>query len=138
MKNKVFLDTGGLITLIMADEERHPLAVRVFENLSSLGYVLFTTDYVLAELVNWFRCRKKFQVKQIFQLLHNLYVKDLNVIEVGRNRFSDALILMHKFQDQFFSLTDCASFVIMKELKIEDAFTTDKHFTIAGFNNLLD
>jgi len=61
----------------------------------------------------------------------------LNVIEVGRDRFGDALILMHKFKDHFFSMTDCVSFVVMKELRIRDVFTTDKHFTIAGFNNLL-
>ncbi|MBI5754187.1 hypothetical protein HZA40_03540 [Candidatus Peregrinibacteria bacterium] len=41
------------------------------------------------------------------------------------------------FDDQYFSCTDCVSFMVMKDLKIKDALTTDKHFTIAGFNNLL-
>ena len=36
-----------------------------------------------------------------------------------------------------FSFTDCASFVVMKELRLRDALTTDKHFRIAGFNPLL-
>lgn len=138
MENKVFLDTGGLIALIMTAEENHLLAVRVFEKLDKFGYKLFTTEYVLAELVNWLRCRKNFEVTRIFQFLHNLYIKDLDVIEVGRDRFSNALILMHKFKDHFFSMTDCVSFVVMNEFKIKNAFTTDKHFVVAGFNNLLD
>jgi predicted nucleic acid-binding protein len=28
--------------------------------------------------------------------------------------------------------TDCASFVVMKELRLLDALATDKHFRIAG------
>lgn len=137
MGNKVFLDTGGLIALIMTAEEKHILAVKVFEGLDKVGCKLFTTEYVLAELVNWLRCRKNFEVTQIFQILHNFYIKDLDVIEIGRDRFSNALILMHKFKDHFFSMTDCVSFVVMKEFRVKDAFTTDKHFVVAGFNNLL-
>ncbi|MEK7548158.1 MAG: PIN domain-containing protein [Patescibacteria group bacterium] len=138
MKDKVFLDTGGLIALVSKEEENHLLAREIFEELDRLGYEIFTTDYVLAELVNWLRCRRGYRVTEIFEFLHNLYIDDLNVIEIGRDRFSDALILMHKFREHFFSLTDCVSFVVMKELKIKDAFATDKHFRIAGFNNLLN
>lgn len=137
MKDRVFLDTGGLIALIIKEEENHLLAFKVFGELDEAGYELFTTDYVLAELVNWLCCRRGYRVTEIFEFLHNLYISDLNVIEVGRDRFGDALILMHKFREHFFSLTDCVSFVVMKELKIKDAFATDKHFAIAGFNNLL-
>jgi len=35
------------------------------------------------------------------------------------------------------SFTDCVSFALMHELKIQDSFTTDHHFTQAGFNPLL-
>ncbi len=138
MKNRVFLDTGGLVAMTVSAEERHLLACEVFEKLEKNGCELYTTDHVMEEVVTWLRCRGKYEVIEIFQFLHNLYVTDLNVIEAGRERFSNALILMHKFRDHQFSMTDCLSFVVMKELKIKDVFTTDKHFTIAGFNNLLN
>lgn len=32
---------------------------------------------------------------------------------------------------------NCVSFVVMRECKIQDAFTTDRHFNEAGFNPLL-
>ncbi len=35
------------------------------------------------------------------------------------------------------SLTDCLSFVVMKELGIKDALTPDEHFDQAGFHALL-
>jgi predicted nucleic acid-binding protein len=44
---------------------------------------------------------------------------------------------MLKHLDQEFSFTDCASFIVMKELRLIDALATDKHFRIAGFNPLL-
>jgi uncharacterized protein len=39
--------------------------------------------------------------------------------------------------DQDFSFTDCCSFLLMRELGLRDALTTDKHFTAAGFRALL-
>lgn len=138
MANSVFLDTGGLITLLNSDQEKHFIALKLFESFVSNKIELFTTSFVLEELVTLARCREKVKLTEIFAFLHNLYINDLNVIEVGRDRFSNGLILMHKFQDHFFSMTDCISFVVMKEFKIKDCFTTDKHFAIAGFNNLLN
>lgn len=138
MKNKVFLDTGGLVALINQDEvENHELAVKVFENCKNNGYSLFTTDQVLNELVTWLRCRKKISIEAVFEFLHYLYVQDLNVIEVGHRRFGAAMILAHKFRDHSFSLTDCASFVVMREFGVKGVLTTDRHFEIAGFQNLL-
>jgi hypothetical protein len=32
---------------------------------------------------------------------------------------------------------DCTSFVVMTELRIADAITTDRHFRLAGFRPLL-
>jgi len=35
--------------------------------------------------------------------------------------------------DKDWSLVDCASFVVMRELGISEALTTDRHFEQAGF-----
>ena len=45
--------------------------------------------------------------------------------------------LMGERQDKDWSLTDCISFIVMKERGIHDALTTDKHFEQAGFTTLL-
>ena len=40
--------------------------------------------------------------------------------------------------DKSWSLTDCISFCVMRELGITDVLTTDRHFSQAGFHVLLD
>jgi hypothetical protein len=39
--------------------------------------------------------------------------------------------------DKNWSLTDCASFLIMEEERLAAALTHDRHFTQAGFQTLL-
>lgn len=40
---------------------------------------------------------------------------------------------LEPFDDQFFSLADAVSFVVMAERGIGDALTLDRHFAAAGF-----
>jgi len=39
--------------------------------------------------------------------------------------------------DKEWGLTDCISFVVMKDRKLTDVLTTDHHFEQAGFKSLL-
>jgi len=52
-------------------------------------------------------------------------------------QFQDALALYEQSSDKEWSLTDCSSFLIMRELKITEALAHDKHFEQAGFDALL-
>ena len=52
--------------------------------------------------------------------------------------FEKAWSLYRERPDKEWSLTDCASFVVMRERGINLAFTSDKHFEQAGFVRLLE
>jgi predicted nucleic acid-binding protein len=43
----------------------------------------------------------------------------------------------HQHADKGWTLTDCVSFVIMRERNVTDALTGDKHFEQTGFAALL-
>ena len=50
---------------------------------------------------------------------------------------SSALDLYDQRTDKSWGLVDCASFVVMRQQGITEAFTNDRHFEQAGFRCLL-
>lgn len=137
MNRKIYVDTGAFIALLDADEIHHKDAEKAFKNYATSEFSLFTTDYVLCELFTLLRCRRKIPVEDILQFTKNIEISGIEIFGITMEIFKDALVLMKKYNDHYFSMTDCVSFVVMKDFKTMDVLTTDKHFTIAGFNNLL-
>ena len=43
--------------------------------------------------------------------------------------------MFQKYRDKRYSLTDCISFIVMKQKNLETALTFDKHFVQAGFKS---
>jgi predicted nucleic acid-binding protein len=56
---------------------------------------------------------------------------------IEQERFGVAKAFFRKHADHGYSFTDCTSFVLMSELGIRDALSTDRHFVEAGFRCLL-
>jgi uncharacterized protein len=57
---------------------------------------------------------------------------------VSLARADKARNLFFRYHDKDFSFTDCTSFVVMRDLKLREALTTDHHFAQAGFTVLPD
>ena len=102
--------------------------------LESRG-VLVTSDYVFDETLTLFRTRLGLAVAQRWwqQLEDSSFLK---WEWVGPERADKARELFFRFRDKDFSFTDCTSFVIMKELRINQALTTDHHFVQMGYEIL--
>ena len=56
---------------------------------------------------------------------------------LARHAFDATKSFFRKHADHAYSFTDCTSFVVMRELKLTQALTSDRHFTQAGFEALL-
>ncbi|MGB7923045.1 MAG: hypothetical protein WCF57_07350 [Pyrinomonadaceae bacterium] len=61
----------------------------------------------------------------------------VEVIPFSSRLLSDALDLYRSRQDKDWGLTDCASFIIMRDHALTEALTMDVHFQQAGFQTLL-
>jgi uncharacterized protein len=61
----------------------------------------------------------------------------LAVVVQTAEQFDEALRLYKRAADKSWSLTDCASFLIMETREIRAALTYDHHFVQAGFEALL-
>lgn len=91
---------------------------------------LVTTELVLVELANSLAAsRFRPLVHDYFRLLR----QNITVVPANRIRLETALQLYHQHDDKMWSLTDCLSFVVMRERRITDALTGDHHFVQAGF-----
>ncbi len=91
---------------------------------------LMTTELVLIELANSVaRSRYRAVVRDFYSLLR----RHGFVTPLDDRRLAAAWSLYHQHDDKAWSLTDCYSFVVMRENGWRAALTNDHHFRQAGF-----
>jgi uncharacterized protein len=59
------------------------------------------------------------------------------IVPPNQELFDEGIHLFAERPDKEWSLTDCISFIIMREYDLTDALTADHHFEQAGFRILL-
>jgi len=132
----VFADTSALYALVNRSDSTHETARTAVARLIRAGRQLIATDYVFAETVNLANARGGARVAvRVLDLIEQS--RGLRIEWIGPDRFESAKIFFRKHVDHAYSFTDCTSFVTMRELKLADVLTTDRHFRAAGFNMLL-
>jgi uncharacterized protein len=135
--SKVFVDTSGWACLFVESEPHHQLATQYFE-IAQQQQSLVTTNYVLTELVALFYSPLRLPRTQIFQIIDAIKTSThIQIVHVDVEIDNTAWDLCKNRLDKPWSLVDCTSFVVMKQLKIQEALTTDRHFEQAGFIRLL-
>lgn len=94
-----------------------------------------TTNFVLSELITLVTYR--FGAPKAHQVGGEIYHSQaIGIFSLTRELEFKALEWLERFSDQKFSMTDAASFAVMKEHEVKSAFTFDYHFTIAGYQIL--
>lgn len=127
-----FLDTGYLIALEAADDQYHAIALQHWRSLLPSLPQFITTAYVFDEVVTFFNSRQRHaKAVEIGNRLINS--PSIQLLQVDEIVFYEAWRYFEQHHDKLYSLTDCISFVVMKQLDIQTAFTFDRHFTQAGF-----
>jgi predicted nucleic acid-binding protein len=134
MKDELFLDTSGLLSLFDEGDERHQKASDIFAK----ARFLLTTNYVLAEFVPLTRVRGLSREKSLRFLQDLVLLPRIEVVWIDDKRHQEAMNLLDHRLDKTYSLCDAVSFVLMRERQINEALTTDKHFVQEGFVRLLD
>jgi Predicted nucleic acid-binding protein, contains PIN domain len=97
------------------------------------GKILVSTDYVVDETLTLIRVRLSLIAAEAWwsQLEGS---SRLRWEWIGEARAEKARDLFFRHRDKSYSFTDCTSFVVMKELKLKQALTTDRHFRQMGFD----
>ncbi len=136
MSSSVFLDTSGWIALLNSTEPEHQAANQLWLDLGRRGYRIVITDWIIAETGNGLArtcARGQFasSVERVWQS------PTIDAVIIDPPLMRRAIDRYHRFLDKSWGLVDCASFAVMEERGITEAFTSDHDFEQAGFRCLL-
>jgi uncharacterized protein len=129
----MFIDTSGFFCLHDIAERHHTLATKT--NQKKRHRV--TTNYVLAEYVALALIRGLSGEKVASFSKEILFDSSVEIIWVNESLHYRAVNFLSERPDKTYSLCDAVSFLVMRDLEITDAMTTDKHFEQEGLVRLL-
>lgn len=131
----VFLETGYLLALELLHDQNHRAALKHWRSLKKSLPPLVTTSYVFDEVVTYFNSRG-YHSKAVEVGSKLLNSPSVQFVHVDEDLFMEGWQYFQKHKDKAYSLTDCISFLVMKNFGIEIAFAFDKHFVQAGFKKV--
>src|SRR5271168_1594361 len=133
---RIFADTSYWIAIL---NPRDPLRDKALalSRIHSHDQIV-TTEIVLTEFLNSFSNRGPFLRGAAGEFAQALR-ENQNVIVIRQTseQFERALRRYREMADKSWSLTDCASFLLMEAEGIRAALSSDHHFVQAGFEALL-
>jgi len=133
VKRGTFIDTVYILAALNPRDRWHGKAVELSQVRRA---PLVTSDAVLTEVADALahRSRRMWASQAIDDLRAD---PDVKCVSVDAAIFGGGLDLYRERPDKDWSLTDCVSFVIMRQQQITDALTADLHFVQAGFRALM-
>ena len=134
--SQVFADSDYWIALLQPNEQLHDRATECSRRLGRKRVV--TTEMVMTEVLNYYSNQGP-RLREAAAAWATRLPKDgkITVVPQTDGQFYRAVEFYRQRLDKEWSLTDCASMLVMKGEKIVEALTHDHHFEQAGFRALL-
>ncbi len=126
----VFADTGYYIALVNSEDEYH---LRAREYTASFRGSFLTTSWVLLELANHLA---KEPNRALFLSLFDDLRKNqrVRILPPAQAEFDRGIEPYRHRPDKDWSLTDCVSFVVMRDHGVNEALSTDRNFEQASLS----
>lgn len=130
----IFVDTSAWLALADPSDAHHTEALEFEAGLRQGTHgKLVTSDFVLDETITIVRDKAGMaKARDLSNAM--LESPNVHVLWVREAHFRDALALLFSREDKHWSVTDCTSFVLMRGMELEAAFTFDADFRQAGFS----
>jgi predicted nucleic acid-binding protein len=129
----IFIDTGAFFASKVKNDVNYPSAVEIEHQIKEGKYgKMITTNYILDELVTLLRGRVSHdETIQIGETIRKS--PNIRIIWILEALEAASWKLFKEHHDKTYSFTDCTSFVVMRSLGMNIAFSYDSHFKQAGF-----
>ena len=129
---EVFFDAGYWIALWNPRDALHPRALSDADGPGTA--TVLTTQMVLVEALDAMVGMGEFRRRLAIRMIHDQDADpNVEVIPQTEAQFKAAVERYAARNDQRWSLTDCASFLVMEERNISKALAYDRDFDQAGF-----
>lgn len=128
----IFGDTSAIVAYFDGDDQKHNESKRLVDRIVKEKIKIVITDYIFNECITTLLSR----VGHYNALKAGEFVLGSNIIEfvwLDESMKMKAWDYFKKHSDKSYSFTDCTSFVLMKEMKINNFFAFDEDFAKAGF-----
>ncbi len=132
---QVFADTVYWFALISPRDALHRTALETSRDYEPSQLV--TSEMVFTELLNSVSGAQDRRNAAAAVVASFRSRSQVTIYPQTPKLFDSAFSLYRQRPDKDWSLTDCASFVIMEEQQLTSALTHDHHFVQAGFEALL-
>lgn len=134
----IFADTAGWGHLIDSSQPYHSQAAAIYRRARREGRRFITTNYILTELVALLISPLRLPRPRIAAFIESLKTSpNVEIVHIDAALDGRSWEFFKQRDDKEWTLVDCSSFVLMKERRMTEAFTTDHHFEQAGYVCLL-
>lgn len=113
----------------------HQKSLHIRDHWLEKGGILTTSNYIVDETLTLIRMRLGIEATEKWWTMVSESPR-CSVEWISPERVEKAVRWFFGWKDQSFSFTDCTSFIVMRELGIENVLTGDRHFNTAGFQIL--
>jgi len=132
----VFLDTGYAVALANHRDQHRAAALALVRRFRGMSIRVVTTRAVLLEIGSSL-AHPKLRAAALRSLDRWEHDPAVETVEVDAKLYRRALTLFRQRPDKGWTVTDCVSFITMKDRGIRDALAHDRHFEQAGFCALM-
>jgi predicted nucleic acid-binding protein len=128
---EIFVDTSFLVAFYNKRDKNHQKA-RKFIAESDKNIAFLISDYIFDEVLTVLLVRggKFLSIEAGRKILED---ERICLLQIDEELFQKAWLIYQGFQDKDWSFTDCASYVLMKNLSINAGASFDNHFNQFGF-----
>ena len=133
----MFIDSLHLIALAVEDDQWHGLSRKVGESLGVSTHYVATYEVLTEFLAAVSRGRPEIRLEAAATVRDIIADDNITIVSQSADLFERGLELYTDRPDKRYSLTDCISMTVMRDLNITEVLTHDRDFENEGFIRLI-
>ena len=133
----VFVDSLYFIALLLKDDQWYEMAKRAGEEAEKSARFVTTYEVLTEVLASVSRGRPEVRLEAVGMVRDIMADDNITLVPQSEDLFGRGLELYAGRPDKRYSLTDCISMIVMRDMSITEALTHDRDFESEGFIRLI-